>query len=78
MRSWAPLYGILIDFLIDFLMDFTSSGSSELGGDLQKNVFFFLRVLGVPSWAETSTKIVFYYYYYYYYYYMFGVLYKVL
>ncbi len=30
-----------MDFLMDFLMDFTSSGSSELGGDLQKNGPFF-------------------------------------
>ena len=28
-----------MDFLMEFLMDFTSSGSSELGGDLQKNEF---------------------------------------
>ena len=32
-----------IDFLIEFLMDFTSSGSSELGRDLQKNGPFFPR-----------------------------------
>ena len=39
---------------------FPRSGSSELGGDLQKNVFFF-RVLGVPSWAETSRKMSFFF-----------------
>ena len=41
---------------MDFLMDFTSSGSSELGGDLQKNGLSFC-VLGVPSSAETSRKM---------------------
>ena len=55
------LIDFLMDFLMDFSMDFTSSGSSELGRDLQKNVFFFfvfVRVLGVPSWAKTSRKMV--------------------
>ena len=47
-----------MDFLVVFSMDFTSSGSSELGGDLQKNGLFFSRSGSSELGEDASRKIV--------------------
>ena len=57
-----------MDFLKDFLMDFTSSGSSELGGDLQKNRLFFSAFWEFRAGRRPPEKLSFSMF--------FGVLYK--
>ena len=49
--------GFLMDLLMLFLMVFTSSGSSELGRDLQKNGPFFLRSGSSELGEDTTTSV---------------------
>ena len=50
--------GVPIVVRFFFVLSENASGSSELGRTLQKNGPFFFRVLGVPSSAEPSRKMV--------------------